>query len=261
VRAIAVDWSGRQTGEASFIWLAEAVDGELIRLEGGRDRAQLANELIRTIHLHGTERANEGGSLVVGLDFSFSFPAWFFSANGVEQITEMWELVAEHGEAWLASCPAPFWGRPGKPRPTGFTQFRQCEHHIEAVSGIRPKSTFQIGGAGSVGTGSIRGIPMLLQLQRAGASIWPFDQPSVGQSPVTVCEIYPRVLTGPVKKSSDAARLDYLQSRQLSIPDAERSEDAFDAAISAIELSRRGAPPPVAATTTNQLEGLIWPDR
>ena len=41
------------------------------------------------------------------------------------------------------------------------------------LTSVRPKSTFQIGGAGAVGTGSLRGMPHLLTLREAGCAVWP----------------------------------------------------------------------------------------
>ena len=110
---------------------------------------------------------------------------------------------------------------------------------MAAVGGIRPKSTFQIGGAGSVGTGSVRGWPALVRLREAGFAIWPFDVPA---SPPVAVEIYPRVFTGPVVKSSASARADLLDARYPALPPRLRdhavaSEDAFDAAVSALAMS------------------------
>ena len=45
-RIIAVDWSGRRQGAGRTIFLAEARDGALVRLESGRDRAQVAEHVI-----------------------------------------------------------------------------------------------------------------------------------------------------------------------------------------------------------------------
>ncbi len=91
---------------------------------------------------------------------------------------------------------------------------------------------FQIGGAGSVGTASIRGMNVLLALRSAGFAVWPFDPPS---GP-TVIEIYPRVLTGPVRKSSAEERQTYLAGGGLRGSEAIRrsassNEDPFDAAV------------------------------
>ena len=91
---------------------------------------------------------------------------------------ELWAAAAVDGERWLRECPPPFWGLAGRRRPDGHEQFRQTEATVAAVGGIRPKSTFQIGGAGSVGTGSVRGFPALTRLRAGGFTIWPFDAPA-----------------------------------------------------------------------------------
>ena len=106
------------------------------------------------------------------------------------------------------------------------------------MRGIRPKSVFQIGGAGAVGTGSIRGMPHLAALRRGGFSVWPFDPPV----PPCVVEIYPRVLTGPVVKRSLDERRQALRAWRLPpalAASAARSEDAFDAAVSALVMWER----------------------
>jgi hypothetical protein len=79
-----------------------------------------------------------------------------------------------------------------------------------------------------------------------------------------VLEIYPRALTGAVRKSDPAARKSYLQD--WAIPHslrlrAEESEDAFDAAISALVMSRNldallALQPSTDPVT--RLEGWIW---
>ncbi|MEX0750548.1 MAG: hypothetical protein WD359_07030, partial [Dehalococcoidia bacterium] len=63
-------------------------------------------------------------------------------------------------------------------------------------------------GAGAVGTGSLRGMPMLHRLHAAGMHIWPYDDPGYP----LVIEIYPRLLTGPVRKSSPQARARYIDT-------------------------------------------------
>lgn len=77
-RAVAVDWSGARAGAGRRIWLGEAVPGELLRLEGGRDRAALERHLREL-----ADRA--AGPLVVGLDFAFSLPAWFLEERGIDR--------------------------------------------------------------------------------------------------------------------------------------------------------------------------------
>ena len=189
---------------------------------------------------------------------------------------EFWRLVADgQGEAWLhKDCEdARFWGKAGS-RRTGKKPAEFCGEHayrmlrraetalkvraeiadpLQAakIAGIAPKSTFQIGGAGSVGTASLRGIPGLLRLREAGFAVWPFDEPRLGRSrdpgPMAV-EIYTRLMTGAVNKSSEAARTAYLAKKRKENAlcmqrfrgrcwrRREGSEDAFDALVSAMVM-------------------------
>jgi hypothetical protein len=230
---IAVDWSGAARRACRKIWLAEVRGRRLVRLENGRDRDELVGHL--------ADRAAEG-PLVVGLDFAFSFPAWFVRRHGCRSGPEVWALVEHEGERWLAACRPPFWGRPGARMPAfdpGRGPFRATEGESLAVRGIRPKPVFQIGGAGAVGTGSLRGMPHLLRLRDAGFAIWPFDPP--GER--TVVEIYPRELTGGLTKTNRAQRERYLREHLAGQPAelcerAAASDDAFDAAVSALRLAR-----------------------
>jgi hypothetical protein len=251
---VAVDWSGAARGAADRIWLAQVADGALRALANGRDRAELIDHLVEL-------KAAAPDGLCVGLDFSFSLPAWFLRQRGHASARDLWHEVAAHGEAWLAEGQPPFWGKPGSRRPELEEHLRRTER--EAVVGaIAAKSTFQIGGAGTVGTGSLRGMPHLLTLQQAGFSIWPFDPPSLW----TVIEMYPRRLSGPVHKRNAAARTTYLHDHPWPMTEghgalAASSEDAFDAAISAIVMDQHadalGALTPSTDPLT-RLEGRIW---
>lgn len=254
LRTIAVDWSGAVSGAEKKIWLAEAADGVLVRLESGRDRTALAAQLI--------EDAARTPELVVGLDFAFAMPAWFPASLGIETAPELWARAAREGESWLAACEPPFWGRPGRKRPAIAQEFRATDRAIPAISGIRPKSVFQIGGAGAVGTGSLRGMPTLLRLREAGFAIWPFDAATY---PCAI-EIYPRLLTGAVVKGSADARGAYLTAHCPNLSKAFRalaaaSEDAFDAAISALAMDAARASLaalPAVTDPVRRIEGEIW---
>ena len=143
--------------------------------------------------------------MVVGFDFCFGFPEWFVKGEmGCEDGPAFWELVArEHGERWLAAdCDdRRFWGKAGVggdgKRPAEFSG-EQLHRMLRAtdidckiaavipeaeraarVKGITPKSVFQIGGSGSVGTASLRGMPVLKRLREAGFAVWPFDGPAL----------------------------------------------------------------------------------
>ena len=254
-RTIAVDWSGAKSGAGSKIWLAEVTGGRLTRLESGRGRSEVVDHLI----------ACARDDVVVGLDFAFSFPRWFAECRGARPIDEFWKLVAEQGEEWLSRCPHPFWGKPGKRKPHSKNpslHFRLTERLASVARGVNPKSVFQIGGAGQVGTGSIRGMPHLARLRDGGFSVWPFDRV---RAPLAI-EIYPRLLTGPVRKSDPRARAEHLAEgfpeigRALA-SEAASSEDAFDAAVSAVVMSRHLddiSELSASADPTDLLEGRIW---
>ncbi len=114
-----------------------------------------------------------------------------------------------------------------------------------------------------MGTGSIRGMPMLSRLHQAGFHLWPF-QPA--ELPL-VLEIYPRLFTGAVVKSSGDARKAHLQQpRYARLPSevlakATASEDAFDALCSLLGMVENA---PHLNTLTQdchpatRMEGAIW---
>ncbi|MDD7941504.1 hypothetical protein PHK61_24075 [Actinomycetospora lutea] len=255
MEAIAIDWSGDARAAHRRIRVATARPGRLLAVRAGLDRAGVADLLL--------ERA-ASGPVVAGLDFSFALPAWFAREHGCGDVAALWELVGREGERWLRECRPPFWGRGATPRPPADParpRFRVTEEAVRA-DGLTPTSTFQIGGAGAVGTGSLRGMPHLARLRAAGFAVWPFDD----AGPATLVEIYPRVHTGLVVKRSPAARRGAVRA-DPRIPAALRddvvaSEDAFDAAVSALAMaehldalrSLRAAPPGSAEA----IEGALW---
>jgi hypothetical protein len=255
VQVLAVDWSGDARAAHRRIRVAAAVPGRLLGVRSGLDR-DAVTELVLA-------RAADG-PLVVGLDFSFGLPAWFARERGCGDVSALWDLVARDGEHWLPACRPPFWGRGATPRPPADPArpaFRVTEERARA-DGLAPGSTFQIGGAGAVGTGSLRGMPHLARLRRAGLAVWPFDD--AGEA--TVIEIYPRVHTGPVVKRSPTARRAVVQADPRIPPalreDVVASEDAFDAALSALAMAEhrdelrglRRAP----ADAAEAIEGALW---
>jgi hypothetical protein len=264
-RVVGVDWSGDQgPGQRRKIWAGvwTASTGK-VELESGRSRVELMEWLV--------EMAKETPRMVVGFDFTFEFPAWFMEELGVGSAPEFWQVVADgQGEKWLhRDCEdVRFWGRVGPRRhgkkPTEFCgehahrMLRRAETVLKVraeiadplaaarVAGIAPKSVFQIGGAGSVGTASLRGMPGLLRLRSAGFKIWPFDEPELRKAPLVV-EIYTRLMTGAVTKSSEVARTAYLAKKRREnalyagisravMAKAKGSEDAFDALVTAMVM-------------------------
>jgi Protein of unknown function (DUF429) len=252
-RILAVDWSGARVSERRVIWLAEAVDGRLVRLEGGRSREQVVDHLL--------EEAERDPELVVGLDFAFSLPEWFLRAQGIDDVSNAWDLVSREAEAWLRDPRPPFWRTR---RPPGQVAFRRTE--LEC--GGRPKSVFQLVGAGQVGTGSLRGIPFLPRLRERFA-IWPFDEPRL---PLLV-EIYPRLYLPPDVSTGQFRRTHGQSPRVLIVGAASGAsarlhldgvgdcpnEHARDAAAAALAMSRwTGDWRRLPRDPEYALEGRIW---
>jgi hypothetical protein len=73
-RVIAIDWPGKVKGAAESIWRAVVVDGHLVELENGLDRTEVTQWIVEYTQRH--------PRTVVGLDFAFSFPAWFCTREG-----------------------------------------------------------------------------------------------------------------------------------------------------------------------------------
>jgi hypothetical protein len=254
MRMIALDWSGKLKGEAEAIWLAEVRDGELASLENGRGRTDVVQHIV--------DLAKNNPEFVVGFDFAFSFPLWWCRTQGWEEVGEVWAAMAVDGERLLEACDDPFWGRPGKRNPHAPNErYRRTEIEDNKAA----KSVFQVGGAGAVGTGSIRGMPYLGVLAEHGFNIWPFDPVALP----LVIEIYPRALTGAVRKSRWTERHALLRHRFPSQPPemlerAAGSEDAFDAAVSALVMAE--CQEQIAALTPTvdaafAIEGKVWTPR
>ncbi len=259
MKCIAADWSGDKKSEQATkgIWIAEAVNGELLSLESGLTRDEVVDILVKEI------QSQE--NLVVGLDFAFSFPHGYLRSRKLSGARQMWELAASEGEMWLSETLAPFWvsKKSDRLKSDERLEYRETEWELRR-RGFPPQSVFKLVGPGQVGRGSVRGQPYLLELQRAGAAIWPFDAPKMPM----VIEIYPRSLTGKVEKTDREARVDYLTRKYPGLdlgrgPAREmvESDDAFDAGVSALVMSahaedfgrlERATGPP------KSLEGEIW---
>lgn len=254
-RVFAIDWSGDRKADRRKIWLSEVEGEHVLRLENGRSREEVMRYLINESKLD--------PSFVVGLDFAFSFPAQFLRKRAHHGVGSVWEEAGRLGESWLAHCPFPFWGKPGKKKPRlGEALYRRTELEVVRETGFQPFSVMQVGGAGAVGVGSIRGMPLLAELRAAGFSIWPFDRPRL---PLVV-EIWPRLFMGEVVKGNDAARKVYLAENLPALGGAarhaaEESDDAFDAVVSALAMD--GARTEFATLMQADdaytlLEGEIW---
>jgi hypothetical protein len=256
----AIDWSGRSgADQRRTLWLAEAVNGELIKLEAGRSRDETVELLIA--------EADRNPDLIVGLDFAFSLPEWYLRDRALPP-QALWAMLADEAltpqmqrlglAPWMNSPEPPFWiTAQGHALLAADQKFRRTEIHARAA-GYQPKSVFQLVGAGQVGRGSLYGMQALHRLADAGFRIWPFDQPGL---PLVV-EIYPRLLTGLVTKSRQCARQQYVSTLRIPAEFKRRaaaSDDAFDAAVSALVMSVAvGELLTLENQSEDLIEGRIW---
>jgi len=296
-RLIAIDWSGRidLAGQRRHIWSAvwtRSANGVKVQLEAGRTRDEITDWLI--------ELACETPRMVVSIDCCFSFPGWFLEEHGCADMFAFWRKANSGlAEQWLTrECDEiardeRFWGAPHK-RPAQFCgpgyrrMFRFADYdnkiaqalpggdaaRAAKMRGITPKSPFQIGGSGSVGTGSLRAMTMLERLHDAGFRIWPLEAAAIDAKrprPLLV-EMYTRLMTGAVAKSNAEARKKYLSAKRKTdalyallgravLTKAQGSEDAFDALVSVIEMARHADEFGRLKATRNaelRREGLTW---
>jgi hypothetical protein len=296
-RLVAIDWSGRidAAGQRRHIWSAiwtRTEDDIKVQLEADRTRDEVTDWLIAL--------ARETPRMVVSIDCCFSFPGWFLDEHGCADMFAFWRKANSGlAEQWLAreqdaiSHDERFWGAPHK-RPAQFCgpgyrrMFRFADYdnkiaqalpggdaaRAAKMRGITPKSPFQIGGSGSVGTGSLRAMTMLERLHDAGFRIWPLESAAIdAKSPrPLVVEMYTRLMTGAVAKSNPEARRKYLSAKRKTdalyallgravLTMAQGSEDAFDALVSVIEMARHADEFGSLKATRNaelRREGLTW---
>lgn len=224
-----LDWSaaGRPVRGANSIWLG--CDRGSCRNPATRPQAEaLLRDAVAQARLTG-ER------LLIGADFAFGHPQGLASRiTGQPLALALWDhLAARHRDDdrnrsnyrdvaaqmnRTLGLPV-FWGngrrdqiadlpRLKPPPPPDLAAHRATE--APCPGGPRPKSPFQLAGAGAVGAQSLTGIPCLNRLRaHPGTAVWPFQpwQDAV----VVLAEVYPSMIAGPVRRATGYACLDAAQ--------------------------------------------------
>jgi hypothetical protein len=252
-RIIAIDWSGDRKNAREKIWVAEVENGHLAELRNGRSPAGVVEHLVGLAQV---ER-----DLIVGFDFAFSFPAWFVEEFGTAP--GLWRAIrGNEKEFWGRTVSGPFHGTHRPFDSAHGPKVRSTDHVMKA------KSVFQVSGIGSVGTGSIRGMPILADLLDKGFNIWPM----MPLAKPLVLEVYPRAcldrkrtraISARFAKTNPDHRRKYLES-ELSGPWLDLAvcgEDSFDAATTALSMWRSLDELdhlPIIDSDTLRKEGIIW---
>ena len=189
---------------------------------------------------HAAESALRGliampGRLLIGCDFAMGYPAGFAQRlTGSATAQSVWGWLAHHitdapdnrnnrfavAAAINRHLGAPlFWGRPASLtlpdlpalRPvTSFALRRQVESLVP-----RAQSVWKLYTAGSVGSQSLMGLPMIHRIaQLSDVAVWPFAPPTAR---VVLAEVYPSLLATEVKAAmTPAAIKDEVQVRLLA---------------------------------------------
>jgi precorrin-8X/cobalt-precorrin-8 methylmutase len=218
-RIVVVDWSAHSAPKRGrdSIWIAVR-DSVGVTLSNPSTRFEA--EAILTDLLAGDERT------LMGVDFSLGFPAGTAGSLGLagsfegppwaSMAAELGRLVdddsrnrsnrfqvASELNARIGAAPGPFWGCPPraasasltttKPPPGPLAEWRTVESVLRE-RGHRPFSSWQLLGAGAVGSQSLLGIPMVMRLrERLGdrLTVWPFEP--VDRA-IVVAEVWPSLL-------------------------------------------------------------------
>lgn len=240
-----VDWSaaGRPKRGADSIWLGSDQDEATNPDTRKRAWKQLGCRLSRA--------GRQGLRVLVGADFAFGHPSGLAAAiTGRPDALALWDHLAglhqddERNRSNYRDLAAGmnrhlgqpvFWGNGRKDQIPDLPRLRPPPHpdlsahrvtETAPPGGARPKSPFQLAGAGCVGAQSLTGIPWLNRLrQRPGRAVWPF-QPW-DQAQVVLAEVYPSMIGSALRAAQgfpcrDAAQVTVLAQALRHLDDHDR---------------------------------------
>ena len=233
---VVVDWSANSTPKSGrdSIWIAVHDRTAERSVTNFSTRASAESFLVEFFE------CDPIATTLIGVDFSLGYPAGTAAALGLHGApwSAMWTLLADcitdddrnvnnrfavaaELNRRFTGGPAPFWGCPpsaasgqltttkpagGKSAattaasPGSLAPFRVVENVLR-VQGHRPFSSWQLLGAGAVGSQSLLGIPRLHALRRRfpdRVHIWPFTTgfgtPTLDAGAIVVAEVWPSML-------------------------------------------------------------------
>lgn len=220
---IIADWSSEQgrkpTPQENRCWLAWGTVDQRADPEYMPTRREAIERIVHLLDQHNAARA------LVGFDFAIGFPTTIEGEPVLPAGRELCELMDTlvtddpsgnnnrfHAAAELndqirrqtGGTHGPFWGRPRsldipglterRPHDARVAKLRAAERLIRAHTRAKPKSPWQLSGAGSVGGQSLVGLKAVHQLLQTIGSrghLWPFDPEPAQSNAITIAEIYP----------------------------------------------------------------------
>lgn len=225
-RYVVVDWSANSTPKLGrdSIWIG------VCDRTGQVSTTNLATRRSAETYLVDLLEADRGATTLLGVDFSLGYPVGTAAALGLRgpPWSAMWAMITEEirddvrnsnnrfavaagFNERMTGSPAPFWGCPpsaagaclSATKPRGvetLPEFRTVEATLRS-NGHRPFSSWQLLGAGAVGSQSLVGIPVLERLRiRFGdrLEVWPyttgFGLPPRARRSIVVAEVWPSLL-------------------------------------------------------------------
>ncbi len=224
-RFVIVDWSANSAPKrgCDSIWIA-VLDGDGLAVSNPPTRACAERQL------DGLVASGVDSRTLMGVDFSLGYPAgtsralgltgspWRSMSDLVDELVvdddrnanNRFEVAASLNARMTGSA-SPFWGCPPaqtaatltSTKPTASSplgEWREVERVLRG-RGRRPFSSWQLLGAGAVGSQSLLGIPMIRRLSTRHAervAIWPFTTglrtPALDVGSVVVAEVWPSLL-------------------------------------------------------------------
>jgi hypothetical protein len=224
-RFVVIDWSANSTPKRGrdSIWVA-VLDDNGISVSNPSTRAAAEQGVAELVE------ADPSGRSLIGVDFSLGYPAGTASALGLtgcpwasmarllgesilddERNSNNRFEVASALNARMTATGSPFWGCPPAiagdtltpTKPASFAPLDEWRI-VESVlreQGHRPFSSWQLLGAGAVGSQSLLGLPMIHRLATRFAdrvSVWPFTTglraPNLDSGSVIVAEVWPALV-------------------------------------------------------------------
>jgi hypothetical protein len=220
-RVVVVDWSANSTPKLGrdSIWIGAGDTATGVISSVNVPTRHLAMERLAAV-------SDEPGRTLIGVDFSLGYPHGTSAALGLNGVAwqAMWALLADmvvdsadnaNNRFHVASelnrrfgdRLGPFWGCPPSKRTTWLASTKTSSHPLAEwrsvevalrAGGYRPFSSWQLLGAGAVGSQSLLGIAALENFRRQRADrvdVWPFSSGLVvPEAPVVVCEVWPTLI-------------------------------------------------------------------
>lgn len=226
-RIVVVDWSAHSSPKRGkdSIWIAH--------FDNDDPNGRSANVATRRAAVDRIEDLVSSGRTLLAVDFSLGYPRGTSAALGLDGSAwqSMWSLldelvvddsknvnnrfdVAAELNRRSGALPGPFWGRPHTQQIDGLTSTKVPCHplpewrHVEQSlrdGGLRPFSSWQLLGAGAVGSQSMLGIAALARLRRrltelhgVNVDVWPFTTgmttPTIASDACVIVEIWPSMV-------------------------------------------------------------------